>query len=81
MDFEGGGVPEDWRSAVIVPLYKGIGKGTECRNYKGIRLISVVTKIYVGILVDRVWEVTDDEQEDFRSGRGCADQIFTKARR
>ena len=28
------------------------------------------------ILVDRVRQVTDDEQWDFRTGIGCVDQIF-----
>ena len=41
----------------------------------------MVGKIYAGILIDRVCRVTggltDDEQEGFREGRGCADQIFT----
>ena len=32
MTFENGVVPEDWRSAVIVPLYKGKGERTECKN-------------------------------------------------
>ena len=32
-------VPEDWRSAVTVPLYKGKGKRTECKNYRGISLV------------------------------------------
>ena len=32
MAFEGGFVPEYWRSAVIVPLYMGKGKRTECSN-------------------------------------------------
>ena len=54
MAFESGVMPEDWRSAVIVPLYKGKGKRTECGNYRGISLLSVVGKIYAGILVDRV---------------------------
>ena len=31
MDFESGVVPEDWRSAVIVPLYKGKGRGLNLR--------------------------------------------------
>ena len=35
MAFESGGVPEDWRSALIFPLYKGKGKRTECSNYRG----------------------------------------------
>ena len=74
-------MPEDWRSAAIVPLYKGKGEGTECKNYRGISLLSVVGKIYAGVLVYRVRRVTrsliDDEQEGFRTGRGCVDQFFT----
>ena len=59
MAFESGDVTEDWRSAVIVQLYKGKGYRTECSNYRGISLLSVVGKIYAGILVDRVRKVTD----------------------
>ena len=29
-------LPEEWRSAVIVPLYKDKRNRTECRNYIGI---------------------------------------------
>ena len=50
-------VSEDWISAVIVPLYKGKGEMTECKNYRGISLLSVVRKIYAGILVDRFCRV------------------------
>ena len=32
MVFESGVVFGDWRSAVIVPLYKGKGERTECRT-------------------------------------------------
>ena len=53
MAFESGLMPEDWRSAVIVPLYKSKGEKTECNNYKGISLLNVVGKIYEGILVDK----------------------------
>ena len=34
MAFKSGVVPEDWRSAVIIPLYKGKGERTECSNYR-----------------------------------------------
>ena len=49
---ESGGVPEDWRSAVIVPLHKCKGERTGCRDYRGTRLLSMVGKIYIGVLVD-----------------------------
>ena len=39
MAFGSGGVPE-WRSAVIIPLYKGTEEGTECGNYRGISFLN-----------------------------------------
>ena len=66
---------------MIVPLYKDKGERTECKNYRGISLLSLDEKIYAGILVDRVhrvtWGMIDDEQGGFRTGRGFVDQIFT----
>ena len=58
MTFESGVVPEDWRSFVIGLLHEGKGERTECKNYRGISLLSVVGKINGGILVDRVRRVT-----------------------
>ena len=58
MAFESGVVPQDWRS-VIVPLNKGKGEMTECRNCRGISVLSVVGKIYGEILVDKVRKVTE----------------------
>ena len=45
MAFERGVVPEDWRYAVIVPVYKDKEERTECKNYRGISLLSVVGKM------------------------------------
>ena len=53
---------------MTVPVKKGKGERTKCRNY---RVISLVGKIYAGILVD--WGLIDDEQGSFRAGRGCVD--------
>ena len=50
-------MPEDWRSAVIVPLNKGKGERTKCKNYRSISLLSAVGKIYAWILVDRARRV------------------------
>ena len=69
LDSESGVMPEDWRSAMTVPLYKGKRKKAGCSNYRGIGLLSVVVKIYSGILVAVVVVVVvvtegliDDEQ-------------------
>ena len=81
MAFESGVVPEDWRSAMIVPLYKGKGEITECSNYRSISLLSVIGKIYAGILLNRVSKVTetlsDDEQGVSEWGEGVVNQILT----
>ena len=39
MDFESVVVPEDWRSAVIIPLYNSKRERTECKNYRDISLV------------------------------------------
>ena len=49
MAFESSAVPEDRRSYVIVPLYKGKVEMTEFRNYIGIALLSVFGKLYSDI--------------------------------
>ena len=78
--FESGCVPGDWKSACIVPLYKGKGDTRECGSYRGISLLSVVGKVYGRILIERVIECTDGaiggEQCGFRKGMSCSDQVF-----
>ena len=47
MALESGAMPEDWRSAVIVPLYKGKGERTVCKIYRGISFLNVGEEINV----------------------------------
>ena len=51
--FDTGVVPMDWRCACIVPLYKGKGDKCECGNSRGIRLLSVVSKLFGTVLIKR----------------------------
>ena len=46
MAFEIGVVPNDWRSAMTVALYKGKRERNECKNYRSISLLGIVGKIY-----------------------------------
>ena len=69
VSFDMGVLPMDWRGACTVPLYKGKGDKCECRNSRGISLLSVV-KLYGRMLIERVRAGTEcaigEEQCGFR---------------
>ncbi len=44
-----GEVPDDWRKAIIVPLYKGKGSRSECSSYRGISLLSKPGKVQASL--------------------------------
>lgn len=49
-----GKVPKNWGNAFIVPLYEGkLDKG-ECLNYRGIRLLSVLSKLCGRAVIKRI---------------------------
>ena len=57
------------------------GRGLNVKHHKGISLLSMVRKLYQGILVDRVHRVTngsvDNGQQGFRSGKGvCKSSLY-----
>ena len=65
-------VPNDWMRAIIVPIYKGKGDRSECKNYRGTSLISIPGKVYGRILIKKVRSLTEglmEEQCEFKSGR------------
>ena len=72
-------VPEDWGRAVICPIHKK-GDKADCNNYRGISLLSHISKIYERILERRLREVVENKlgewQHGFRPGRGTLDLIF-----
>ena len=45
-------VPNDWMRAIIVPR-------SECKNYRGISLLSIPGKMYGRILIERVHSLTE----------------------
>ena len=51
---ESGVVPEDWKVACIVPVYKGKGDMKGCANYRGITILSIRSKIYGRVLITKV---------------------------
>ena len=78
--WEEGSVPQAWKDASIVTIYKK-GDRTDCGNYRGISLLSIAGKIFARILLNRLSihitpEVVPETQCGFRSNRSTADMIF-----
>ena len=40
-----GRMPEEWRSSVVIPIYKNKGDAQDCGNYRGIKLLSHTMKL------------------------------------
>ena len=66
---------------IIVPVYKKNDPG-DVQNYRGITLVSCFSKIFTGILNNRIinWaesnNILSDSQFGFRKGRSTADAFF-----
>lgn len=70
--------PRQLTTNIIVPLAKK-GDLTLMTNYRGISLMSMATKVYNKILLNRIREPIDrilrPNQAGFRRGRSCTDQV------
>ena len=80
MIFEKGEVPNYFRKNLVKPLYM-IGDKSECRNYRGIRMVFLGSNLLRNMALLRLREavvkVLREEQCGFRKDRGYVDQIFT----
>jgi hypothetical protein len=73
-------MPLDWRKGLLVTLPKK-GDVTNCNNWRGITLLSIPSKVFTRIILNRIRDLIDTclrtEQAGFRSNRSCTDQINT----
>ena len=74
--------PKSWCHAIIVPIHKS-GNSLDPRNYRGISLLSNMSKLFMSILSNRLrfWAEEEGklnfEQAGFRSDHSTIDHIFT----
>jgi len=54
-----GCIPEDWKSTVVLPNYKGKGDPMECGSYRGTKLLQHAMKV-----VERIFEHINLQQID-----------------
>ena len=69
------------RDVNVVTLYKNKGDRGDCNNYRGISLLSVVGKVFAGVVLKRVQvlaeQVYPESQCGFRANRSTVDTIFS----
>ena len=75
-------VPQDFKDALIVHLYKNKGNRHVCDNHRGISLLSIAGKTLARIIVNRLTskvadQVIPESQCGFRSARGTVDMLFS----
>jgi len=76
-------IPQDFKDALVVHIYKRKGDRAVCDNHRGVSLLSIAGKVLARILMNRLNDhvhsnnIIPESQCGFRSGRGTADMIFT----
>ncbi len=73
-------IVEDWGLAILIRLFKNKGDKKLCDNYRGISLLSVTSKLFSRVILNRIQYVVDnqllEEQAGFRANRSTIDQVF-----
>ena len=79
--WEQGQIPQELKDANIVTLYKNKGDKSDCNNYRGISLLSIVGKAFARVALTRLQtlasRVLPESQCGFRAGRSTIDMIFS----
>ena len=76
-------IPQKFKDATIIHLFKRKGNPQVCDNHRGIYLLSVAGKILARVLLNRLNEYREqsgflpESQDGFRKDRGTIDMIFT----
>ena len=70
--------PEDWKSSVVLPIYKGKGDPMECGSYRGIKLLEHAMKVVEKIFEHRIRQQIeiDDMQFGFMKGKETTCAVF-----
>ena len=74
-------VPQDWRDANVIPLFKK-GNRNEAKNYRPVSLLSIIGKLLESIVKDNLvshlnkYNLIKDTQHGFCSGRSCLTNLL-----
>ena len=73
-------MPQDMRNAKIITLYKNKGDHSNCNNYRGISLLSIIGKVFTRVVLVRLQVLAEriypESQCGFRRKMSPVDMIF-----
>ena len=71
-------IPDDWRSSITCPIYKGKGDSMECGKHRGVRLLEHGMKLYERVLEKRLRSLINigEYQFGFCPGRSTTGAIY-----
>ena len=71
-------IPSAWRNRILVPIFKEKSDVQECKNYRGIKLLTHTFNIWEKVVDRRLRECTEihESQFGFMPGRSTTDAIF-----
>jgi hypothetical protein len=73
-------VLDDWKQAIIIPIWKKKGSKRGCSQYRGISLLSHIGNLFAKLTENRIRPILElqlnDSQMGFRKDRSCTDALF-----
>ena len=75
---DGRGMPDEWKTSVIVPIFKGKSDMMSCGSYRGVKLLEHAIKIVERVLERQIRTLVNlnEMQFGFMPGKGTVDAIF-----
>ena len=72
------GMPDEWKTGVIVPIFKAKGDVMSCGSYRGVELLKHAMKIVERVLERRIRTLVNLNkiQLGFMPGKGTVDATF-----
>ena len=75
---DGRGMPDEWKTSMIVPIFKGKGDVMSCGSYRGVKLLKYALKIVERVLERQIRTLVNlnEMQFGFKPGKGTVNAIF-----
>ena len=75
---DGKGILDEWKTSVVVPIFKGKGDVISCDSYRGVKMLEHGMKIIERVLERRIRALVDfdEAQFGFTPGKETIDALF-----